>query len=106
MRDCEDCGAPGCDGWLAKFFGDPQAMTLMGCCASCGGITKHMAQVGEFDGGMIMLHCCEPCHRMVEEKMQEFHRQFAFLVANGVPRDKANKLIEQRIDAMPWPPHG
>ena len=65
-------------------------------CLKCGAATEHRVEfIGALDAEVFM---CIGCFEPAIAKFQEHRRQFQELIDAGVPRDRANAIMIERID--------
>lgn len=65
-------------------------------CIKCGRDTGHTVELTGLVSALQSV--CEPCFDAFMVGFEERQRQFAELIAAGVPRDEANRIMIARID--------
>lgn len=87
--------------WFPELFGTVETPTI-GLCMSCNRVTTHTTSFGFYDSdasAVTLHHCAECAEREIGEFLQ-LRRQFEFLRANGVSRERANEIMCERVERL------
>lgn len=67
-------------------------------CLGCGSTDSFMVTLGLSDGGELQHYSCDPCYQKAHAELTEARRQFDELIAAGVSREEANKMMIARLE--------
>jgi len=72
----------------------------LGLCGDCGMPTPQIIELEFPDGVVVDVRLCEPCRATSYGELAELNRQLQFLLANGVPKSRADAIMCRRVDEM------